>query len=172
MTTLLTLLIGALGGVFIKTLTMKIDFRHKVVDHKYKVYDSIIITWVKMRNFILHELLTDPPDPNKIYEFDKMYGESQAFIGEAVLVSDNYELTEKINQLNEDFYRTDWKHLLLTSGDLGKVNPELEEIKLKAFGIINEMRADIQKSLVFTRGDFLNIVSMGLWRQKVAGGAE
>ena len=76
-----------------------------------------------MRNFILHELLTDPPDPNKIYEFDKMYGESQAFIGEAVLVSDNYELTEKINQLNEDFYRTDWKQLLLTSGDLGKVNP-------------------------------------------------
>ena len=67
-------------------MTMKISFKQRTIDNKIKVYDAIISQWVKMRNFVYGVLLVDP---RRLGEFDAMYGQSQAFIGEAVLVIDH-----------------------------------------------------------------------------------
>ena len=136
MTTLFTLLIGVIGGFLIHALTMKVNFKQRTIENKIRVYDSIITQWVRARNFIYSQL---PNDPHSNPQFDIMYGESQAFIGEAILVSEDTELTENIDSLNERLYRTDW----------AKISHE------KA----NEIMEDIKDSTRFEIKDFFHIIS-------------
>lgn len=159
---ILMLIVGGIGGFFIHALTMKISFKQRTIDNKIKVYDAIITQWVKMRNFVYHVLLSDP---DHLYEFDKMYGESQAFIGEAILVSDDEELTDKINELNERMYRTDWLALYREKNNLNRANESMEEIKRDAMKIIEGMRNDIKKSTRFELADFVHIFR-GIWPTK------
>jgi len=95
-----------------------------------------------------------PKDPNKNPEFDKLYGESQAFIGEAVLVSEDTQLTEEINQLNEKFYRTSWATL-----SPEKCDEAIENLKKEATLLIARMREDIKSSTRFEWGDFVHMIS-------------
>jgi len=143
------LLIGAIGGYMVHVINMKVSFKQRTIDNKIKVYDAIITHWVRMRNFIFHELL---PRPNAHPEFDKLYGESQAFIGEAILVSEDYKLTEDINALNERLYRTTWHDFTPEI-----INLEMEDIKAQGMIIINRMRGDIKKSSILELSDFLHI---------------
>ncbi len=152
MVAIFTLLIGGVLGFFLHILTMKINFKQRTIDNKIKVYASIIGQWVQMRNFIFSKLrinLNPYDDP----AFDSMYGQSQAFIGDALLVSEDAELAEKINDLNEKFYRTDWASLLME-----KCNEIMEGIKKEAWDIIGRMREDVKDSTRFELGDLLHII--------------
>jgi hypothetical protein len=148
------LIVGGISGFFVHALTMKISFKQRTIDNKIRVYDAIITQWVKMRNFVYHVLLSNP---DKIYEFDKMYGESQAFIGEAILVSADDELTDKINELNERMYRTDWIAQNKEDNGLNRANESMKVIKKDAMKIIKKMRYDIKNSTRFELTDFIHI---------------
>jgi hypothetical protein len=149
---LLMLIIGLIGGYMAHAVGIRISFKQRTIDNKIKVYDAIIAHWVRMRNFIYHNLLSK--DPKSYLEFDKIYGESQTFIGEAALISENVELVEDINALNERMYRTDWLNL-----NEDEINREMEDIKRVALEIIKRMRKDIKDSTVLNLGDFLPIIS-------------
>jgi predicted nucleic-acid-binding protein len=149
---LLMLIIGLIGGYMAHAVGIRISFKQRTIDNKIKVYDAIIAHWVRMRNFIYHNLLSK--DPKSYLEFDKIYGESQTFIGEAALISENVELVEDINALNERIYRTDWLNL-----NEDEINREMEDIKRVALEIIKRMRKDIKDSTVLNLGDFLPIIS-------------
>ena len=132
------LVIGGIGGFYLHHFGMKVSFKQRTIENKIKVYDALITHWVKMRNFIYAKLPSDPfADP----AFDAMYGESQAFIGEAVLVSEDTKLTEDINVLNEKFYRTNWINSVPEQRD-----EIMEGIKIEAMGVIKRMREDIKAS--------------------------
>ena len=146
---LVTLIFAAVGGYLVHAISMKVSFKQRTIDNKIKVFDSIITNWVRMRNFIYHRLLVDE---NSLLEFDKLYGDSQAFIGESVLVSDDEKLIEDINGLNERLYRTDWRSL-----GLEKSNPEMEDMKKSAIEVIKRMRTDIKKSTILEFSDFSHI---------------
>jgi hypothetical protein len=83
LTTLITFIIGGLIGFFFNVIAMKIGFKQRTIDFKIRVYDSIIVSWVKMRN----KILSPSSAANKWIELDQIYGESQTFIGEAILVN-------------------------------------------------------------------------------------
>lgn len=100
------LVIGAFGGYLVHAISIKVSFKQRTIDNKIKVYDAIIAHWVKMRNFVYHKLLQNP---QSYEEFNKLYGDSQTFIGEAVLVSEDNVLVDDINDLNERFYQIDWQ---------------------------------------------------------------
>lgn len=154
---LIFLLFGGVGGFLIHSITMKVSFKQRLIDQKVKVYDALIAHWVKMRNFIYthHTGVPNPELPYEVIrEFDQMYGLSQTFIGEAILVCEDSQLAEDVNQLNEDFYRKEW-HLL----SLEQANEEMENLKLRAIGIISRMREDIKASTRFERKDFSHIFS-------------
>lgn len=167
MTTLLTLLIpfisalvGGFGGFFLRALIMQVNFKQRTIDNKIKVYDSIIVHWVKTRNFIYSQL---PNDPHEDMQFDTMYGESQAFIGEAILVSEDPELTESINTFNERLYRTtDWANI-----PHEEANKIMENIKKDAIPLVSRMREDIKDSTRFEIKDFFHIVG-GFRKKNVA----
>ena len=159
MVAIFTLLIGGVLGFFLHILTMKINFKQRTIDNKIKVYASIISQWVQMRNFIFSKLrnsLNPYDDP----AFDSMYGQSQAFIGEALLVSEDTELAEEINDLNEKFYRTDWASL-----PMEKCNEIMEGVKKEAWDIIGRMREDVKDSTRLELSDLSHIVS-GFWRNR------
>src|SRR4051812_7943285 len=98
MIAILTLIIGFVLGFIIHILTMKISFKQRTIDLKIKVYDSIISSWIKMRNEIFNLNNT-----NNI-QFHQFYGESQTYIGEIFLVTEDTELASAINDFNEKFY--------------------------------------------------------------------
>ena len=54
MSGLVGFLLGVLGGFAAHTVTMKVSFKLRTIDNKIKVFDSLIGTWVKMRNFIFY----------------------------------------------------------------------------------------------------------------------
>lgn len=147
---LLMVFLGGIGGYLVHAVSMKVSFKQRTIDNKIKVYDSIIAHWVRMRNFIYHSGIFK--DPNSYIEFDKLYGDSQTFIGEAVLVSEDSALVDEINALNERLYRTDWRKL-----DHSKINEQMEEIKKVALSIIKRMQSDIKRSTVLEFSDFLHI---------------
>ena len=149
LTNLLMVIIGGIGGYMVHAIGLKINFKQRTIDNKIKVYDAIITHWVRMRNFIYHKLLL-LRDQQTLLEFDRLYGESQAFIGEAILISEDVRLTEDINALNERFYRTDWLNL-----EENKINEQMEEIKRTAIDIIKRMRDDIKKSTILKFKDCL-----------------
>ena len=52
----ITLLIGFALGFFLHLIIMKISFKQRTIDNKIKIYDSIITSWVKMRNEIFNPI--------------------------------------------------------------------------------------------------------------------
>jgi hypothetical protein len=150
-------LVGGLGGFILHTLTMKVSFKQRAIDNKIKVYDSLIVTWVKMRNFVYAYHPGDPAIPitNEVKrEFDQIYGTSQQLIGEAILVCENNVLTADINELNERLYRTDWHKL-----EWELANSTMEAIKVDALKLVARMREDIKSSTRFEWQDFAHIVT-------------
>lgn len=147
---LLMVFLGGIGGYLVHAISMKVSFKQRTIDNKIKVYDMIIAHWVRMRNFIYHSGMLK--DTNAYVEFDKLYGDSQTFIGEAALVSEDSGLVDDINSLNERLYRTDWQKL-----EHSKINEQMEEIKKVALGIIKRMQNDIRRSTVLEFSDFLHI---------------
>ncbi|MBI2815903.1 MAG: hypothetical protein HYX72_03080 [Acidobacteria bacterium] len=157
---ILLILAGAIGGFVTHSISMKVSFKQRTIENKIKVFDSIISHWVKMRNFIYANLIGVPnqnSQPQVIYQFDQIYGESQQLIGEAILVCEDASLTNDVNTLNEKLYRTDWVHLPLQRAD--KI---MEEIKKEAMSIVVRMREDIKASTRLELRDFVHI----LWASK------
>jgi len=146
------LIIGAFVGYMVHAISMKVSFKQRTIDNKIKVYDAIISHTIRMRNFIIHDLLLKQDGYS---EFDKLYGESQTFIGEAILVSEDQKLAEDINSFNERLYCTDWKKLSQES----KLGSEMDDIKIQGFSIIKRMRDDISKSTILEISDFSHIFS-------------
>ena len=144
-------IVGVIGGYLVHAVSMKVSFKQRTIDNKIKVYDTIIAHWVRMRNFVYHDL-GQKQDAN--LAFDKIYGDSQTFIGEAILVSEDVGLAEDINSLNELLYLTAWQNL----SEADK-NSKMEDIKSQAIAIIKRMRDDVSKSTILEFSDFLHIFS-------------
>lgn len=149
MLTILTLVLGAVGGFLAHSIAMRVSFKQRSIDHKIKVYDKLIGHWVRMRNFVFSGIQASD-ETHRI--FDQMYGESQQYIGQAILVCDDDELTTDINELNERLYRTEWSSL-----ERDAVNDRMEKIKTDAIQIVTRMREDIKQSTRLDRDDFLYI---------------
>jgi len=147
--TILTLVLGAIGGFLAHSIAMRVSFKQRSIDHKIKVYDKLIGHWVRMRNFVFSGIQSSD-ETHRI--FDQMYGESQRFIGQAILVCEDDELTTDINELNERLYRTEWSSL-----ERDDVNQKMENIKTDAIQIVNRMREDIKQNTRLDRDDFLYI---------------
>lgn len=145
MIAIITLSIGFILGLFTHIITMKISFKQRTIDNKIKVYDAIIASWVKMRNRILHAEMS-----RKWIILDQIYGDSQTFIGEIFLITENDTLAIDINNFNEEFYRQNWSNF-----NLDETNIKLEEIKSKGLKLVERMRSDIQSSTVLNRKDFI-----------------
>lgn len=150
MTIFLTFIFGVIAGFIVHAVTIIVSFKQRTIDNKIKVYDSIIARWVLFRNFIYSQL---PKNPNEHPDFDKMYGESQTFIGEAILVSEDTNLTQDIDKLNEKFYSTLWSQI-----PIEKANEIMEGIKQEAIPIIKRMQEDIKRSTIFQAKDFIYIL--------------
>ncbi len=105
--TLVTLIIGVAGGFLFHSLTMKVNFKQRTIDNKIKVFDSLIVTWIQMRNCVYaHHPSVSGESVTFETMFDQIYGQTQQSIGEAILVCDNQRLIEDINIFNERLYRT------------------------------------------------------------------
>lgn len=154
---LITFILGAIGGFVVHSLSMKVSFKQRTIDNKVKVYDAIIGHWVRMRNIIysVHPDITGEPVPlGTERDFDRIYGESQQLIGEAILICEDKSLTEDINTLNEKLYRTRWDQF-----NLDEANKEIEIIKNEALEIIERMREDIKSNTILHWSDFVHIFS-------------
>jgi len=163
MTAFIAFLVGAGGGFLAHSLAMRVSFKQRTIDHKIRIYDSLIGKWVQIRNFIYSVHSGQPLDDYPaeiIHQFDHLYGESQQLIGEAILVCEDYLLTDDINSLNERFYRTEWQKLAMS-----RVNAEMEEIKAEALVLFSRMREDIKSSTRLELEDFTHILS-GFRRDK------
>lgn len=147
----ITLLLGFILGVFIHILTMKINFKQRTIDNKIKIYDSLIISWVKMRNHIY-----DAENPqHKWNQLDQIYGTTQTYIGEIFLVTENDNLAKTIDEFNEKFYRQNWHSL-----DFNSSNQVIAKLKEEALEIISRMKQDIQDSTVLTWSDIVHICNI------------
>jgi hypothetical protein len=146
-----TLILGLISGFFLHTITMKVSFKQRTIDNKIKVYCSLITHWVTMRNFIYSFSSVSPEAKNK---FDKIYGSSQALIGQAILVCEDINLIDDINALNEKFYWTKWAEL--GHDAMGK---EMDDIKTQGIQIANHMREDIKNSTRLDWSDITHILS-------------
>jgi len=154
---LLTFILGAIGGFVVHSLSMKVSFKHRTIDNKIKVYDAIIGHWVRMRNIIysVHPGVTGASVPTETArQFDKIYGESQQLIGEAILICEDKSLTNDINELNERLFRTKWSEIGLDDS-----NTEIEKIKVDAFAIVDRMREDIKSNTILHWNDFVHVYS-------------
>ena len=109
--TIVWFILGLVGGFVINSITMKISFKQRTIENKIKVYDSIIAHWVRMRNLIYACLVYGPTriNPRDNTDFDRIYGESQTFIGEAILVCEDKKLTEDINSVLLPFSQARFK---------------------------------------------------------------
>lgn len=163
MTTVLTLLLGAIAGFAAHVFTMKVGFKQRTIDNKIKVFDSLIGAWAKMRNYIFAHHPGKPTHDiaaKVAFEFDQMYGQSQQLIGEAILVCEDEALTTELNRLNEKLYRTPWAQM-----EYEAVNKEIEAFKVEALAAIGRMRNDIKRSTRFELSDFTHSVSGLLGRK-------
>lgn len=138
MSILFSLLVGAVGGFIVRSLAMKVEFKQRTIENKIKVFDALIGHWVFMRNIIYD---TPGCDVHKNPKFDQVYGESQRYIGQAILVCENVNLLEEINALNENFYRPQWGKM-----SHEEVNEQIEKNKLSGIAIATRMREDIKNS--------------------------
>lgn len=131
---------------------MRINFKQRTIDNKIKIYDSIISSWVKMRNLIYSRIENNTDPSKKWFDLDQAYGESQTFIGETFLVSDNTQLAQDINIFNEKFYRSEWHKLTID-----QANNTIEALKQECLLIIDRMRADIKESAILHIADVMDI---------------
>lgn len=145
---ILTLIIGGILGYFFNLLSVKISFKHRTIDNKIKVYDSLIANWVEIRNLIYRDQI----DCGWLQQFDNLYGKSQLFIGESFLLSDDHHLLEDINNFNEKFVIQDWSKL--TKDQTYTI---MKDLKIEALDLIKKMKADIHESTTFTKSDILQI---------------
>jgi len=146
-----TLLIGAISGYLIHAVSMKVSFKRNTIKNKIKVFAAIIDNWVNVRNYIV---ATHPNNLHEDNNFDQLYGRTLTSIGEAILVSEDNQLTRDINALNERFYRTDWNNFKNE-----QFNSELETLRSDAINIVQRMRDDISKSTILEISDFAHIFS-------------
>lgn len=154
---LILLVVGGLGGFVLHSIAMKVSFKQRTIDNKIKIFDSLIGTWVQMRNFVYahhNGMIPAPVPPETARQFDQMYGQSQQLIGEAILVCEDEALTAKINSLNERMYRTEWQRLTLD-----EANEQIEQFKRDAMLLISRMREDVKGSTRFEWRDFAHIAS-------------
>jgi hypothetical protein len=152
---LISLLAGGIGGFFLHVLTMKISFKQKVIEDKFRVYRGLIEHWLKFRNLIYKGISSEPDGVDKYLEAkDAWYSESQKFIGEAILIADNIELAEQINSFNESFYWTEWQGL--PSDQTDKL---MDVFKRGGEDLAAMMRDDIRSASRFEREDFMHMVS-------------
>ena len=165
MSTLITLLVGAIGGFLFHALSMKISFKQRTIDDKIKVYASLISAWVEMRNFVYQDHYNDDSaesGSDTLGEFDQMYGQTQKLIGEFFLICEDRQLANDVNALNERFYREPGAQM-----GLDKTNISFEELKVEALRLIERMQGNINESTRITLSDFLHIFS-GFWQSKQA----
>lgn len=150
MDTLIGIVFGALGGFAIHAISMQVNFKQRTIDNKIKVYDQLVIHWVKMRNFIVgNSYFTNGRFPAELsHQFDQMYGESQTFVGEVFLICEDAQLAMDINDLNERIYRADWQEL-----DVEARNERLDQLKADAIPLLDRMREDVRSSTRLTMGD-------------------
>jgi hypothetical protein len=153
--TLLSLLAGGIGGFFLHVLTMKISFKQRVIDDKFRVYRGLVEHWLKFRNLIYSEMLSEPGDIDKYFRArDAWYSEAHKLLGEAVLIADDLELVEQINDFNERFYWAKWESISSEEKD-----NLMDEFKREGLLIAARMRDDILSASRFEREDFRHMVN-------------
>jgi hypothetical protein len=138
---LMLLIIGALSGFGLYIIAMMISFKRRTIDIKIKVFNSLIGSWAKMRNFIIANHKEEPIAQEARNQFDEIYGNSQQLIGESILVCENESLTTDINDLNESIYRNNWDIL-----DSNEINIIMDQFKVDALALVVRMREDIKKN--------------------------
>ena len=138
---LMLLIIGALSGFGLYIIAMMISFKRRTIDIKIKVFNSLIGSWAKMRNFIIANHKEEPIAQEERNQFDEIYGNSQQLIGESILVCENESLTTDINDLNESIYRNNWDIL-----DSNEINIIMDQFKVDALALVVRMREDIKKN--------------------------
>ncbi len=138
---LMILIIGALIGFGLHIIVMMISFKQSTIDNKIKVFDSLIGSWVKMRNFIITHHMGESISQKVRDKYDEIYGDSQQLIGESILVCEDESLTTDINDLNESIYRNSWESL-----DSNEINDTLNRFKLDTLALVVRMREDIKKN--------------------------
>jgi len=138
---LMILIIGALIGFGLHIIVMMISFKQRTIDNKIKVFDSLIGSWVKMRNFIITHHMGEAISQKVRDKFDEIYGDSQQLIGESILVCEDESLTTDINDLNESIYRNNWESLVSN-----EINDTLNQFKLDTLALVVRMREDIKKN--------------------------
>lgn len=155
MSEILYLILGAVGGFLVHSIAIKINFKQRTIDNKINVYDALITQWVKARNLIYTNRINESTSNayvEIIGQLDQLYGESQRFIGEVHLVSEDMTLSTDINDINERMFRTNWDQLSPAEGD-----ETIENIKIEALLIVERMREDIKSS---TRIEWQDITHM------------
>lgn len=111
------------------------------------VYVSLITIWIRARNLIYDT------DPNRWAQFDPLYGESQRFIGEVFLITEDNQLAETINDFNEQYFKENWRSL-----NLEQTNSSIEQYKTTGLGLVSRMRDDVKDSTVLTYKDIKHII--------------
>ena len=149
----LSLLVGVIVGFLTHALTMLISFKKRTIENKIKIFDSLIAHWLKARNYIYTEIISNR-NPKANPQYDLMYGESQLFIGETFLVCDDLNLSEKINTFNENFFRDhDW--FAMQADERNKL---MDEIKNDGIGLAKKMQDNIKNSTRFELRDFIYVL--------------
>lgn len=149
MKTLITVLLGALGGFFVHAVAMKINFKQTVIEDKKRLYASIVGQWLKMRNLIYD----NRPDPHANADFDHMYIECINIAAGVRLVIEQSDLFDRIVNLSQLIYNTHWSNLTQDRFD------ELIEMffNRKVLEIINLMRLDIRDTSRLELSDLIHI---------------
>lgn len=158
---LIILIIGALGGFGLHSIVKMISFKQRTIDNKIKVFDSLIGSWIKMRNFIISHYKGQPISQEGRCKFDEIYGNSQQLIGESILVCENESLTTDINDLNESIYRNNWDIL-----DSNEINVVMDQFKVDVLALVVRMREDIKNNNRLEWQDIMFDIS-GLFPKKI-----
>ncbi len=151
---LVLLIIGGLGGFGLHKIVMVNSFKQHAINNKINIFDSIIGSWIEMRNFILANHKGKPLSQEAKSIFDETYEKSQKLIGESILVCEDQKLTTDINDLNEAIYRNDWDNL-----DLNEVTATMNQLKVDMSALFVRMREDIKTNNQFEWQDFKSSVS-------------
>ena len=158
---LIILVIGALGGFGLHSIVKMISFKQRTIDNKIKVFDSLIGSWIKMRNFIISNYKEQPISQEVRCKFDEIYGNSQQLIGESILVCENESLTTDINDLNESIYRNNWDII-----DSNEINVVMDQFKVDVLALVVRMREDIKNNNRLEWQDIMFDIS-GLFPKKI-----
>lgn len=152
---ILYILLGVLVGFLGHAIAMQVSFKQETIKNKITTYSNIISYWVKLRNSI-YDLDNKDEYLEKFNRLNLIHGETQKYVGEAFLFSEDIELLAEINKLNNDSFNTNWLDL-----DLNKKNLIIESLKDKAINIIIKMRSNIQNSTKFSWDD-LKLISCNI----------